>query len=640
MVLTGTPIDVIYTDSYDRSSLGGNYTNVVPTATISVVSNKLKMLGGDGSFGNYTKITGTSATNIENYVFTYRFTSDVQGTGIWIGTESISANNAYSFQCFANLSNTGSRGFVSVFINGAFQSPGSSTALTFVDGDQLELSLQRTFIVGTGFQYILTLKNLTTPANTPATLTYSTNPVAGVGFENIGYFTVGTLGGTTNGYYLSITSSAWKNPTFVVLGHSLVQGYNLNMASARFADQIFAGTNFKYNVLGSGGALISDFLNGIREITEMKPTYAIIMLGLNEVILGTASATYKANYVSLRNQLNQAGITCIHCACTPYNGINTANVATYNSDIKALIGGEQWLDTYTPMLGSGTNMNAEYISPDGIHPNAVGHAKISELIKASIGVPASPYDVGTLGYINQFTIAPSSSWVGTIDAMIKGMRSDGDWANIDAMGWFAVENQANAPIYLKSNTTTKHTEIGSPTFTTNRGYTGNGTNSYEKTGFIPSSSKINATQNSWTIGVYCATNLTSANVIDLGAGDVSKAIASYTKWGDGKTYSNMNDFSAASVTTATDAGALTMIQRTASNNINFYRRGVLLGNTTTVSVGIPTVEFYVGANNNNGTAANFSNRLISLWFTGTGTINAANIYSRIQTALTALGANV
>lgn len=633
------PYNNIYADAYDRSSLGSNYTNV-GTASISIVSNKLQMSGGNGTFNNYSKITGTSITNLEEYNIVYRFVTSVQGTGLWVGTESVSANNAFSACCFANLSNTGSRGYVSLWINGSQVGSSSSTPLTFNDGDSLELTAKRKLASGSGFQYIITLSNLTTPANPPATTTVTINPVPSSSTGNIGYFSIGTLGGTSNGFYLNIDTQRYKNPDFVVIGHSIVQGYNLSLNSARFADQIFTGTNYSYNVLGSGGALLTEVLNNMREITEMRPKKAIIMIGLNEVILGTDSATYKANYTSMINQLNQAGIQCIHCACTPYNGVNTANVATYNTDIQGLIGKDQWIDTYNPMLGSGTNMSKEFIDADGIHPNSVGHAKLAELIKAAIGIPASIYDVATLGYININKTRPSNNFISALNTMIAGMRSDGDWVHISRAWLFATETQNNAVIPLKSNSTTVCTEVLSPSWTMNQGYAGNGTTSYINANYIPSSNSVYESQNSTCFGVYIRTNTGAANKVDMGSNDTTKSITAYTKWGDGKIYSNINDNTAGSIVTATSASGMTHWERTSATNVNMYRNGVSLGSIVANSVGLPTKTIYIGAWNNNGIAANFSDRQISFAYIGDSSVNQLNIYNRFQTFMTALGTQV
>jgi hypothetical protein len=105
----------------------------------------------------------------------------------------------------------------------------------------------------------------------------------------------------------------------------------------------------------------------------------------------------------------------------------------------------------------------------------------------------------------------------------------------------------------------------------------------------------------------------------------------------------LNSTSNAGIAVATAAG-LTCGTRT-GDTFEAWRNGVSIGPFVPASIVtgvLPTIEFYIGASNGNGTPGTFTTRQIGFCAVG-GSLNAAqNLarYNNVQAWATAVGANV
>lgn len=113
------------------------------------------------------------------------------------------------------------------------------------------------------------------------------------------------------------------------------------------------------------------------------------------------------------------------------------------------------------------------------------------------------YDADTTAYLNAVQAAgytPDNTWAGQVDTLIRSLKSGGVWAVSDRHLLPAVPD-ARAFICLKSRIAP--TLANAPTFTPDRGYTGNGTNSYILSNFNPATGgPYNLVQDSANIRVY------------------------------------------------------------------------------------------------------------------------------------------
>ena len=164
-----------------------------------------------------------------------------------------------------------------------------------------------------------------------------------------------------------------------------------------------------YNCGISGGSLTTTLNSFDEDILPYAPTYAVIMIGINDSnrgilgmpeedrygILETAFENYKANLEKLCNQLEAIGTNIILCTQTPY--------AEYiQSDEPALPGGYALLLAYADHVKAyakergypvcdyhtymtRTGMTESLFAPDRVHPNERGHYHMAKCFLAFQG---------------------------------------------------------------------------------------------------------------------------------------------------------------------------------------------------------------------------------------------------------------
>lgn len=237
---------------------------------------------------------------------------------------------------------------------------------------------------------------------------------------------------------------------------------------------------------------------------------------------------------------------------------------------------------------------------------------------------------------------PNTLIVNSVNTFIKSAKADGNWQLLDRFWLFGQDIQANALVSIVNPTSTQITEVASPTFTANQGYDFNGTTQYLRTAYIPSSSAVNYSLNSASFGVYCTENFNGAFAWDMGCANAVNGASLSLRDGTNSAYAKTNQAIATLITvgSVTDSRGFWVSIRTASNAIAIARNGSNIGTDTDVSGALPTTEMYIGALNNNGVAAAFSQRKVAIAFSGSGTINQSTLYTSIQTLATSIGFNV
>jgi hypothetical protein len=169
----------------------------------------------------------------------------------------------------------------------------------------------------------------------------------------------------------------------------------------------------------------------------------------------------------------------------------------------------------------------------------------------------------------------------------------------------------------------------------------NGTNAYANT-FL--SSGNNLSLNSGHLSYYSRSNNVSAAVkIDIGS--LKTTPDSYTDLVLGSSnliYSRFNNTTSYNSIPATNTLGYFIGSRTASNVIKTFKDGVLIINGNAPSNAISLVNFYIGASNNNGSPAFYSNNQCALSSIGDGLTDAEALAARtaVQNFQTTLGRQV
>jgi hypothetical protein len=239
--------------------------------------------------------------------------------------------------------------------------------------------------------------------------------------------------------------------------------------------------------------------------------------------------------------------------------------------------------------------------------------------------------------------------------LICGMVSDGDWAGMEFFYVFDTQNAATARLNLVSSNFTA-TVVGSPTFTTDRGYTGvdNSSGNYLDTGFNPFASATHMTAGSAAIGAWALTNTLSSatggtilGVNDTGSGFAGIGAYSYVapRIPPNNWFLGILDVGAGAgpglTGASTDARGDWIVTRSNTTDETAYKNGALLASGTTTSGHLASFNFYVLAYNNNGTgAAGGSDLQVANAFASSGLSAAAalRVHNRLCTWHIAVGA--
>jgi hypothetical protein len=135
------------------------------------------------------------------------------------------------------------------------------------------------------------------------------------------------------------------------------------------------------------------------------------------------------------------------------------------------------------------------------------------------GAPAASgptYSAEATALFARMTTPPSSGRKTTIDTLIVALKAAGVWTKMDGLIVSAAADSQAARLNWVQNLY-NDTAINSPTFTADRGYTGDGATSYLDSGFDPTTAPSpKLTQNSAHIGVWCGTDINSNTQYDFG----------------------------------------------------------------------------------------------------------------------------
>lgn len=379
-------IGTIFSDSFGRASVGNNYTI---NGGASWVCDGLKLTTSGGT-GVYTSNLGRSLnpTCSEKHIHTidFKITSIPSGTtyGIGVGVLGTNPNDrrSYVLRCVTtNDANQGktfldtAQGGATTFTNRKI----SASSFAVNQNDVLRLVVERSLSI-----IKWTFTNVTTGNTYSDSFTFSFAFATGLNVHvphSTGQFALFSFGGTFEVTNWNVVSKDYNNPKTLFIGDSITYGIFADDVKNRWATKCMGDTHNLYNVSGGGSDKTNEVITKIIELVNMKPKYAVLMIGGNDYAFGVADATAKANYESIVLRLKSAGITVIHCLATPRN---TLDLRAFNNYLLSKYGSTDVVikSTYNHLWDSATSfsMKAIYNSGDGVHPNALGHSVIANAV--------------------------------------------------------------------------------------------------------------------------------------------------------------------------------------------------------------------------------------------------------------------
>ena len=256
----------------------------------------------------------------------------------------------------------------------------------------------------------------------------------------------------------------------------------------------------------------------------------------------------------------------------------------------------------------------------------------------SVGAPSASAaeDSATTAWAAACTTPPTSGRRAAINTMIAGIKADGDWGSLGRLYVFAAEDSQAARLNIKDPSESV-AFINSPTFTTNRGVTGDGSSAYIDIGEAWDADG-HFTLNSATIWAYInEQNSTGGEpIVGVAAGSTGN-VSMTVRASAGNEQFRINDTTndALVANTGSKLGSRGMSRNGASD-----KRGYVNGSETaafsTSSASVPTQN---GAILRSG--GSYGNSRVAALFAGSGMSATAigRVRSRIITLLTAIGAN-
>lgn len=248
---------------------------------------------------------------------------------------------------------------------------------------------------------------------------------------------------------------------------------------------------------------------------------------------------------------------------------------------------------------------------------------ISKAIKGS----GLNYEPELVTYITGLNTPLSTVQKVRLNTLIRSLKSGlAISALSDAFDVMYILGGETAESSLKNLAKNAHhgTAVNSPAFVAFEGFTGNGTTSYIKTNYNPSSQGVAYTLNSASIGVYSRTDIDGALV----------SIGARVTFGDDMAYLvlrsanalfhpiNQDSTTDISVENTSSTG-LYVTTRTSSIGTNVYKNKSPLNPSFQISSTIPNLEMYCCGYNNNGTAS-YDVKQQALVFFGKG-LTQANV---------------
>jgi hypothetical protein len=175
--------------------------------------------------------------------------------------------------------------------------------------------------------------------------------------------------------------------------------------------------------------------------------------------------------------------------------------------------------------------------------------------------------------IAAMSVTPTALRQGYIAQMIQALYASGTWAKTDAMWVMAAHDEQASRLNWITPGSFTLTAVNSPTFTTDRGFAGNGSTSYLDTGWDRATNGVQITQNNAHASVYGLAG-TGSNVGLFGTGASSFQVQVAANGGSGASFVRLNTGgSPVNVASGTKPHQI-MGRRNNSTDIDVLRNGV------------------------------------------------------------------
>lgn len=212
---------------------------------------------------------------------------------------------------------------------------------------------------------------------------------------------------------------------------------------------------------------------------------------------------------------------------------------------------------------------------------------------------APPYDPAAVALFGQMAVQPGEQRKRLYNNIIVSLKAAGVWQKLDVLYVQAVETSQQSTLNWISPGSNTTTDIGSPTFTPDRGVS-NGV--YQTicrdSHYNPFTNGVHFIQNDASMFAWSLDNIRASGSYFWGqpSGAVALALNPWNAVLDQDTGSvSINDAGGSHPASPGDASGLFTASRSSSANYLFYRNTASLGTVTIASTGVPAVSMLLNA---------------------------------------------
>jgi hypothetical protein len=248
---------------------------------------------------------------------------------------------------------------------------------------------------------------------------------------------------------------------------------------------------------------------------------------------------------------------------------------------------------------------------------------------------ASSYEAESETLFAAMTSEPDATRKGHIDTLVAALKTAGVWTQLDRLYVLAAHDSQAARLDWIAPGTDTLTATNTPTFTTDQGYTGNGSNA-RLDGATAVNTYTNYALNDAHIGLWSLTNAQSSNM-SMGTTSGTQGTHINPRTASDATQARLNSgFTNHNAASQTDSRGHYVMNRVDGTNAQQFRNGAsILGPSALSASGEPSGAIQICAGN--GSASSLQ---IALAHVGGGlsSTEISDMYDAFTTYLTAVGA--
>lgn len=368
-------------------------------ASLSVVSNRLRISGGGTTQTDYTRyaVYDPYITALDKWDFTATYTVDTYnstsfGPGFGVQSQADrSPGGRLSAQWSLDCSSSGTGGKIYLYYNNTTSVKTSTGILPIAVNDQIVMKARRHENVIT-----ITYTNVTQGRSISLTNTYSLTLSTSIFVPNKAKFAIYARGNADMDVSIfSATSSTIKNPNYLVFGDSRDAGYYGGSVADRWINQFAAYSKRTVESIAQPSHVTSDGVDLLPEIALIAPATVIISIGTNDVE-HTSLATFQTEMDNLTDGLTSAGIPYYINLITPRN--DGLDVRTFNSWLVSTYPANIIIDQFYGFSDGTAFSGSNQFYSDQVHFNATGSTLYANTLLEFFGLQKASSDAKRLGF--------------------------------------------------------------------------------------------------------------------------------------------------------------------------------------------------------------------------------------------------